>query len=1391
MMRTVARFGLSLPLLSLSFLCAVSPSSFAADDAPASAGAATRFQADVRALYKASSAIKTADGTDVLVLADEARYVFESDGRALHTQYLLYKVLTQKGAQDWDEVSSEWEPWHEARPGIRARVITPDNAVHTLDPKTIADTPAKEDSSDAYSDRRVLRAPLPAIAPGSLVEEELTWQDTAPFFGAGTVDSFYVGRGVPVEHTRLTLEAPSSFPLRYDLQMLPDLKPQRTESSGRVEIIFDSGPTEMLEDADDYLPNDAPAFPHITFSTGSTWKQISEEYGKIVDTKLAGADVKATVDKLIAGKKSREEKAAAILQYVDREVRYTGIEFGDAAIVPHSPTDTLKQKYGDCKDKATLLVAMLRAADVPAFVALLNAGSREDVAGDLPGIGQFDHAIVYAPGAPDLWIDATDEYARLGQLPSSDQGRLALVVRPDSNALISTPITAAEDNLLVERREFYLAENGPARIVEVSQPHGNLESEYRSYYVDKENKDRKEGLTRYLKSQYLAEKLERVDRTDPTDLSGQFELTLEGSKVRRGFTELDNAVAVIRLDSLFDRLPSELQERENTDEKAADAANSKPKKKRTADYQLPEAFVTEWRYKIVPPTGFRPKPLPQNAKLTLGPALLTEEFSTEQDGTVQALLRFDTVKRRLNVAEATELRNHLADLRDGEAVLIYFEPVAQALLNEGKIRESFQSYRDLISLHPREAVHHLQIAKALLSAGMGEAARAEVKRAVALEPTSALAQRTLAEILEYDLVGRKFRHGSDYAGAEAAFRAAMKLDPDDKSAAANLAILLEHNTEGERYGRGARLKEAIAQYRTLKPEELADMGLKNNLAYALLYAGQFDEARKAAEGLNPQELDLIVACEAGKNGAQAAIAEARKRTTDESRLKQIVKTAGQIMLQMQHYPAAADLFQAGASDDNASAAMAFASMLRKTRPRTEIHYNDDPTGLALQLFALMADANLTAEKMKAFSSRNALAVTRNEEKEQLDSALKAGRQLRGMFARTGLPPDAMIDVTLQVMEPKAEGDDANGYRVALRVSGNKSIAFYIVKEDGKYKILDTSEKSNSIGLEILDRVNANNLAGARAMLDWLREDQHLAGGDDPLAGAAFPRLWTKGKEGSADQIKLAAAAILVDTKPTAQQGISILAGAKDAAKTDVDKLNISLALISGYFNVEDYDKLLAVASELAKQYPESRRAFLDESSALRALGRYPEADQLAQERLKRMPDDIDALRTLTANATAREDYALAHQWGLKIVAAGKAEPPDLNELAWHALFTGNVSSDDIENAVKAAQLSTTKTAELHTLGCVYAEIGKAKEAREVLVQSMDLLALDEPNSDYWYAFGRIAEQYGEQETAMANYARVTKPEKTIAIPSSSYRLAQNRLKILSSAPATRISASKN
>jgi tetratricopeptide (TPR) repeat protein len=73
----------------------------------------------------------------------------------------------------------------------------------------------------------------------------------------------------------------------------------------------------------------------------------------------------------------------------------------------------------------------------------------------------------------------------------------------------------------------------------------------------------------------------------------------------------------------------------------------------------------------------------------------------------------------------------------------------------------------------------------------------------------------------------------------------------------------------------------------------------------------------------------------------------------------------------------------------------------------------------------------------------------------------------------------------------------------------------------------------------------------------------------------------------------------------------------------------------------------------------------------------------------------------------------------------------------------------IETAIRATQMSQNAPNILHTLACLYAEAGKTKEAREVLIQAMDLKELDEPDPDYWYAFGRIAEQYGEKEVALA------------------------------------------
>ncbi len=85
---------------------------------------------------------------------------------------------------------------------------------------------------------------------------------------------------------------------------------------------------------------------------------------------------------------------------------------------------------------------------------------------------------------------------------------------------------------------------------------------------------------------------------------------------------------------------------------------------------------------------------------------------------------------------------------------------------------------------------------------------------------------------------------------------------------------------------------------------------------------------------------------------------------------------------------------------------------------------------------------------------------------------------------------------------------------------------------------------------------------------------------------------------------------------------------------------------------------------------------------------------------------------------------------------------------------------------------------LHTLACVYAETGRTKEAHDLLLRAMDELNLDEPDDDYWYAFGRIAEQYGERDVAISDYRKLAKPKEAVLIPTSSYQLAQNRTKAM-------------
>jgi transglutaminase-like putative cysteine protease/Flp pilus assembly protein TadD len=1352
-------------------------SAFCMATATASAGVLTdheHFSLTPQALTAAATSTQVPDGADVAVAEVQETYRFDADGSSEYTQYFVYRILTPQGAEVWNELAVYWSPWLAERPSMKARVVAADGTAYSLDPATIADSPVTGDAS-IYSDQRMLRAPLPAIAPGAVVETEIVLKERTPFAGAGKIGRSFFRMEEPVEHFRLTLQAPTSLPLRHRMDLLPTLKPTHTQSGGMDQWVFEASSIPANEEIESGLPGDVPAYPMITFSTGVSWNEVAKSYSQIVAARLAEARLGDLVAKLIKGRDSTQDKASALVEYLNREIRYTGIEFDQSSIFPHTTAETLGRRYGDCKDKALLLVAMLRAANIPADMALLNAGDRLDVPPELPGMGLFDHAIVYVPGEQPLWIDATAETARLGQLPDMDRGRWALIINPGTDALTRIDEARSSDNVVFEEREVRLADNGPAQVLEISRPQGTYESDYRRIYANLADKDTRNNLTDYVKAEYLAARLDKVDSSDAKNFSQPFRLTLESSESRRADTSLSQAVAYIRRDGLLNYLPYDLRTRELSDEENAKA--TRPEKKRTNDYQLPRPFRAMWKYRIVPPRGFRPGPLPPDATIAIGPLQFVERFATDADGAIRAELTLDTIKRRFTAEEVSVIRNKVAELLAGEAISLRFDLTAHLLLTQGQPKESFDAYRELIRQDPKDAIQHLRRADGLLQAGMTEAARAEVAQAIKLDPKSAFAQETMANVLQYDSIGRWHQEGADYAGAAAAYRAAIALDPDDKRLVGNYAILLEHDSRGMRYGEGADLNAAIAEYRKLSPQQLSELGLANNLPFALFYARQFASAREAAESLESPPVTLIVACDVMTNGIEYALDQAHRRSNNDARYREIVTTAGQMLMYVREYPDAAALLEAGASGSSMARTMGLATVLRQAKRHEELQFDDTPADLIRKMLVRVMTDLKSIDDLAEFESRNARLDRQRLSSAERDEAMQSLGMFRTIAARSGVPASVLLDISMQSLQVKVIGNDSLGYRTTLAMPNMSNQSFFVVKEEGHYRVLDNHNTPVALAMEVLDRLDRDDLAGAGALLDWLREVMPNDNGNDPFSGHPFPKMWTVGQQHDAQDIAVAAASLLVQTRRSAQRGVTIL----EQAKMTNDNPNVELSLLTGYSQLRNREKALEAANALAILAPASKRVFFARIGNLVALKRFGDAQALAEQRLQTRSNDIEALRALQQIQAAQHDYVQAYQQGVGIVDLGESGPSDLNNLAWLSLFFDREGGPDVASAVRAAQGNDASVGSLHTLGCIYAELGKTREAREVLLQSLEARRIAQPYADFWYPIGRIAEQYGERDIALASYAKVKPPADPALEYESAYRLAQRRIATLGGA----------
>lgn len=1343
--------------------------SLVAQPATQSPWSAPAFSVEPKTLVAAAQRVD-ADDHALILLSDEADYVVDADGNISIREHTMYYVVEEAGVESVSEVRAAWQPWHEDRPTIDARVVTAGGTAHPLDAASVVEVPAG-DQGDIFSDSRVLRAPLPAVAVGSIVEYVIHRHARSVIPGAGTTTAFWFGGYGPVEHTRVTIDAPLALAPR--IVDRSKITPRVEERDGRRRTIYEKERIEGTREFDSYVPYDTAVRPYVALSTGQSWQHIATSYAAIVDKQIADAELQSIVRNAIGKSTDRKEIVAKLLAAIQKDVRYAGIEIGEGSIVPRTPKQVLANRYGDCKDKASLLVAMLRIAGIPAHVALLNAGTGLDTPADLPALGHFNHAITVADGEPAIWVDPTDVFARPGELPLMDQGRMALIAKPGTTALVKTPETVSTAHMYREQRTLHLPEDGKARVVEITEPTASSEASLRRWLSGMDAKTLREQLESYAKSAYVAKSMTRFELPELNDLSKPFRMTIEAADSNSGIVGGGDASVAVRFSGLPQNVPAILS---NWKEPQPDDDPEDAPKKREHDFLFPEPSVREWVYRIIPPVAYVARTLPPSETKQIGTMTYSQELRAEPDQSITAKFRFDTGKRRLTAAEFEETRVAYSKFVESEQLVIGFDQTGRTKLEAGDIRGALDEYRRLSALHPKEAQHHTETAYALLVAGLGDAAREEIRRAIAIEPTNARAHQMMGAILLHDSLGREYRKGFDRDGAIAAFRKAKELKPDDLQIRVALIRTLTYGTDGYRFTRDARLGEAADEIKATVTD-LGDEGKRILPDLGVIYAhmGRFEDVRTLAatiEDTQQRDLAKLVATTAIE-GVDAAVRELS--AFDAQHRRSYAAGVAKLMMDLRRYPEAATLMDLSSQGTAAAADQRqLIDILKKLKRVEDVPADEGPRGVVRTFFQSLVRQDLDA--LLSLVPKEYIDGSEDNPVEE--------------FAKLDLrPPDefskAMFgDLITSMFEVQQDGDDETGYRLRLRMLGadNNDLSFLVRRRDGKWRIFGAAKGGDAMtGLSVLDMAAKGELEAARKWLNWVRDSAKGGTIDDPLQGEPVTVLWPKAKAtATLDEIRIAASS-MVDDKSWSKKSEAFLTAGREKAASDAARAAIDLALARIYDERKEWPHMLEATTRLVAAYPDSSTAFSKHIDALLRNGKSADAATLAKQRLERLPGDRDALHALALGAAETHDYAAAQQYAGQVVDQVEPKRADFALAAWMALFTDSGFDRAIEQAQHASKeddkdddqaADDDDVSALHTLAALYAATGRNVEARTALLKEMDNEHRGTLADGDWFILGRIAENYGVHDFAVAAYRKI---ENDPTGRATIHELAQRRL----------------
>ena len=462
---------------------------------------------------------------DRVLLDDHVLEIFEKDGQSVLWDDEYSKILTEKGRRDGSSHELMFDLNYGTSFVFRAEILKPDGRVIFIDTvkySRVMTEPGQMGSNIYDPSNKILSFSMPGLEIGDITHLVTcritsksrvpdTWSDYAVF----EYDS-------PIVKLDYTISAPAERPIRHKVLRSPVTNTvaytERRQPDGRMVHSWKvTGVPQMFPEPD--MPPLHTQVQRLILSTIEDWRTVSRWYWDLCQPALAKTtpEMQSLVDALISGTATREEKIRRLFKFVSQEIRYMGITTEDVApgYEPHDVSLTFNNRYGVCRDKAVLLVALLKMAGIPAYPVLIHAGAKMDP--DVP-IPFFNHAITAVDklGGGYLLMDPTDENTR-DLFPAYLCNRSYLVARPGGETLRVSDVYPAEKNLTRITTDGTLDATGSLLLKTKIVFEGINDNAYRGHLVRQKAEQRRKFFESVLKSRLSgAEVIECV--IEPRDL---------------------------------------------------------------------------------------------------------------------------------------------------------------------------------------------------------------------------------------------------------------------------------------------------------------------------------------------------------------------------------------------------------------------------------------------------------------------------------------------------------------------------------------------------------------------------------------------------------------------------------------------------------------------------------------------------------------------------------------------------------------------------------------------------------------------------------------------------------------------------------------------------------